>query len=668
MENKEKIDAIVAELKKANLAYRQGKPIMIDREYDELEKQLRFADPDNEWFKRGVNDAVPETRKVRLPYKMMSLNKVKTIDELIEWAKGFKGSFVITPKFDGLSVGFFAYKSKLNAWTRGNGEIGQDCSEHYGVIDNKPVVNGSYYGYVRGEICFKNKDFDLFKKRHEEAKNSRNSATGLINGDFDVNKIEDYKNLSILCYEYKDEKKRSKQEQLQLLNASGEECKVPYVVCTIEDLHNEECKMTLLKLFNEWRKEFPMDGLVFDVDDCEEREKAGEYANGNPKCSIAYKDPDFTERAIVKVDHIELQMNRDGVVTPVVEFTIPVNLSGADISRVNGINMQYIHDWGIFDGQFLQIVRSGEVIPKIIAVNGVSIPFREEFKTDKEYKDAYRKAIGERQLQAEYKMFEDLIDVSVWCCPYCHNELKWDSNHVNMYCDNEDCRERRLQRIVQFCKIAGIKGFGEESIRTLFVAGKIKDIEGLFDLREDSFIGVQGWAENSIKAFLGELERIKTLSYAQLAHASGYFGSLGQKTIQMILDNAKWEKEDMEEFVNIDIEQLCKIEGVQEITAKEFKQGVIDFGKSILNTIFHYSYLKSPIIAKGKYSGQIICFTGFRSLELKSAIEREGGQVVDSLTKKTTLLITNGNESDKTKKAEKWGIRIVSQKEFVDLQ
>lgn len=674
MENR-KIDELVLELKNANEAYRQGNPIMTDREYDELEKQLSILDPVNEWFKRGVNDEIPKTRKVNLPFPMMSLNKVKTIEELIDWAKGYNSKFIITPKFDGLSVGFFTKQEKgsLNAFTRGNGQIGQDCSKHAEKIGKKvnaKVLEGiSRYGFVRGEICFLNKDFDEFKKRHEDAKNSRNSATGLINGDFDENKIDDYSNLSILCYNYSDESLHSKEEQLQILNSAinDEKARVPYVVCTKEDLQKEDCKMTLLTLFNEWRQIYPMDGLVFDVDNAEERLKAGTYANGNLKCSIAYKDPDFTERAIVKVDHIELQLNREGIVTPVVEFTMPVNLSGADISRVNGINMQYIHDWGIFDGQFLQVVRSGEVIPKIVAVNGIAIPFREEYKTDKEYKKEYQEALQKRHEQMEYKVFAELIDASIWCCPFCHEELKWDSNHIQMYCPNEDCRERKLQSIVQFCKIVGIKGFGEEKIRQLFQFGKIKDIETMFCLKESDFIGLSGWAETSIKSFLNELNRIanENLPYAQLAHASGFFGGLGQKTIQMILDNADWE----EDCVNVNVEELCKIEGVQEITAQQFQEGIHKYAESQLHILLKPSYIKTLVSGVGKYSGQIICFTGFRSEKLKVNIESNGGQVVDTLSKKVTMLVTKDNDSlsSKITKAKEWGIPVVCQEDFLSL-
>lgn len=668
---KSRIVEVVERLRNANEMYRRGTPVMSDEEYDAWEAELELLDPDNDWFKRGVNDEKPKTRKVKLPFPMMSLNKVKTIQELIVWAETFDEGeqFVITPKLDGLSVGFFTGVGPAKAFTRGDGEIGQDCTSHFFRIGQKPDYLKMQKGLCRGEIIFKNVDFEKFKTRHEEAKNSRNSATGLINGDFDMSKSQDYSNLSVVCYKFSDMEKwlDKKQELVILHDATAEDSRIPYVVCTIDDLKAEDCKMTLLKLFNDWRKVYPMDGLVFDVNSARARSLAGVYANGNPKHSIAYKDPDFTERAIVKVDHLELQLNREGVVTPVIEFTMPVNLSGADIKRVNGINMQYIHDWGIFDGQFLTIVRSGEVIPKITQVNGVTIPFREEFKSDKAYKKAYQEALDKRHEQIEYKVFKDLVDVSVWKCPFCLCELQWDENHVQMICPGTDCREKKLQGLVAFCKICGMKDFGEESIRQLFKAGKVYEIEDLFDkVGPGTLMTLPGWGQASIDAFLGELTRIQTtLPYAQIAHATGYFGGLGQKTIQMILDSDLIEE--IEGGIKeVSVEQLCTIPGVQEKTAKQFIEGARVYSESKLIHFMCPSYVKTPKKKGGILSGEIVCFTGFRSKELKERIESEGGQVVESLTKKTTLLLTKeeGEESTKTKKAQEWGIKVTSVKSF----
>ena len=179
-------ESIKQTLIEANNAYRDGRPFMTDAEFDALEEKLRILDPTNEWFKNGVNDLTPKKRKVKLPYPMMSLNKHKTIDSLRSWAYNYpNASFVITPKFDGLSVGIQGDAS----WTRGDGIIGQDCTKQLMYV-NKPT-QGHPRVVARGEIIFDNSNWEVFKQLHPEAVSSRNSATGLINGDFDVNRIED---------------------------------------------------------------------------------------------------------------------------------------------------------------------------------------------------------------------------------------------------------------------------------------------------------------------------------------------------------------------------------------------------------------------------------------------------------------------------------------------
>lgn len=672
----------VKQLQEANKAYREGNPIMTDQEFDELESKLYEIDPDNDWFKKGINDEAPKNRKVELSFAMASLNKVKTVEELLNWADKFASDIVITPKFDGLSVGLIkkgwgiGLKNKgLQAFTRGDGQIGQDCSMHLATIgsclNTKVLKKGDT---VRGEIIFLNSNFVRFKELHPEAKNSRNSATGLINGDYDAEKLQDYRLLSVMSYSMPGSGK-SKTEQLQYLNSTcnpANDCRVPYLTCTRLELRayadkQDELRELLFNLFRDWKQLYPIDGLVFDVDDPEYRTKYG--TNGNPEYAIAYKDPDFTEKGVTTINRIELQLNRDGIATPVVYLDETLNLSGADVSKVNGINMRYIHDWGLFDGPKVTVVRSGEVIPKIVAVDGIEVPFRDSFSSDSEYKNAYEIALRKRWAQPSHEAFVDLVKVADWLCPYCHEMLVWDDNRVQMVCPNLDCSERKIQSIVQFVKLIGIKNFGEESIRQLYEYDKIKDIKSLFYLEESDFVDIPNWGEKSITAFLSEIKRIanKAVPFAQIAHAFGYFGGLGQKTIQMIVDAIGLEEE-TGYIKNTSIEELCKIEGVQQITAEQFKKGLQQYESelSIWLMLIKPSYVVSPKPLKGKLSGLKICFTGFRDAQLKGQIEELGGQVVGSVSKSTFCLVAKDIESNGSKinKAKELNILIFTPEQF----
>lgn len=658
----DRIKELANVLAKANSAYRAGSSIMSDVEFEALEQELKQLDPTHPWFLKGVNDEAPKTRKVKLPVPMMSLNKVKTVEELVDWARGFHGEFVITPKYDGLSIGLFRNKDGiLQAVTRGNGEVGQDCTQHFIEIQDAPRVDDAHEENIRGEIIFTHSNFEGFRQDHPEAKSSRNSATGLINGDFDTAKIEDYKKLSVIAYNLSRVPELNKKEQIDILSRYYTNVDaIPHTVVTLDFFTSPTCRQDLAHLFNCWRAIYPMDGLVIDVNDAQERSMAGVYSNGNPKYSIAYKDPEFTSKADVEVGEILVQLNREGVAIPVVCLKEPVSLAGAEISRISGINMQYIEDWGIAPGQEITIIRSGEVIPKIIAVGGVKIPFVEEYTSAKSYKTAYTKALMERQIQPSFPTH------SIKTCPYCGSTLEWNDNHIHKVCPNEDCPERKVQAVIQFCSILGIKGFGEGNFRQLFNAGLVTYPYELFGLKISQLDKLPNWGEVSTNNLMQELVRVSSgnIPFAQIAHASGYFGGLGQKTIQLIVDAVGVNSDGI--VNNKSVEELCQIDGVQEITARQFRNGLWLFYDSIISELLTPSYVVSPV-AGGPLKGVVYCFTGFRDKALKEKLESLGAQVVDSLSKKVTKLVTKeaNSTSTKVKKAQSLGIEVISLEELL---
>ena len=362
MEKEKLIAQLRAQLEEANDAYREGKPIMSDREYDTLEHQLMRLDPSNDWFNRGVNDKTPETRKFRLSYPMMSLDKVKSIDEVREWFysivpedKAADIAIIATPKFDGLS----AYVSKNLCATRGDGYVGQMfLGQAMNILDMPSVVEEGVA--IRGEVIFTSGNWKKFQTLHPEAKSPRNSAVGLINGDYDKDKRKEYGLLSIRPYEILGSDK-GKLEQLAILDSMTRDHRntTPRKIYTIGQLNEE----ALFKLFTEWRQQYPIDGIVLDIDNAEYRTEHN--ANGNPKYSIAYKHPSFSDTADVVIKSVERNVNRKGVITPVIEFD-PVNIANADISRASGVNMKYVFDWKLFPGAKVRIVRSVKIARSVV--------------------------------------------------------------------------------------------------------------------------------------------------------------------------------------------------------------------------------------------------------------------------------------------------------------
>lgn len=644
------VQDLVKKLYDANNAYRDGNPYLSDAEFDILEEQLRIIDPNNEWFAKGVNDVTPKKRKVKLPHPMMSLDKVKTIDNLLAWVNKFSDTkFVITPKFDGLSVGLNGNVS----WTRGDGIIGQDCTKQL-MHTNKPhAANITENSVIRGEIIFTNANWELFKKTHPEAVSSRNSATGLINGDFDANRISDYNLLSIMPYEIVGSD-MPKECQLNYLGTDI------YETVQASQLNDE----FLLNLYVKWKNLYPIDGLVIDVNNPIHR--TGTEANGNPSYTIAYKSPKFSETGTGIIKEIELNVNRYGIVTPVVILEEPIFLSGAMISRVSAINMNYVTLWGLVPGEKVTIVRSGEVIPKIIGVGSTFIPFRETYNKVGDYLIDYNTNCTQRLF--EMKKMNVTIPDSLRICPHCSSKLEElvneDGDWCEMYCPNEHCDGRLMESAIKFFTIAQIDGFGDKKIAQIASRCLITSYPMYFDILNidvDFLLRLEGWAETSAKAFVNECNKIKTtLPFARFLHATGWFGELGEKTLQKILDADGWD---------MSIEELINIEGIQTKTATTFLKGkeLCNKYEWVFKPMFNFAYVKtSDVVNDGKLSGFNVCMTGFRDKMLASQISELGGNVLDSLTKNVNCLITKDKSSTSSKitKAQKMGIEVVDIQEF----
>ena len=653
MEKVLRINSLREEIANANTLYRQGKPIMTDEAYDKLEEELRTLSPNDEWFKRGVNDEKPKDRAVRLPYPMMSLDKVKTLEGVLGWASKFPdATFIITPKYDGLSVGI----SETKSWTRGDGTVGQDCTQHIQLSRN--MIEAEDGDVIRGEIIIDNRDWKRFKKINPTAKSQRNSATGLINGDYDVNKSEEYSCLRIMPYELMGSHLDKDRQLCKYFNSE-------YV--KLDDARHFSEKF-LFDLFNKWRKKYPIDGIVIDINEAKYRK--GVEANGNPSYTIAYKHASFSERKDGVIDHIERSINRNGVITPVVVLKEPINISGADILKVSAINMRYVKDWGLYPDTKVTIVRSGEVIPKIVSVENLDIPFREDFQETSKYELVYTSGVQLRQMQllkyqynektGSTEMMNDYSNEYLFTkCPVCGGEITKLLNDkgewCEMVCENVDCEGRIYSRISKFFELCGIDGFGEKTFNTLLDKGLIeKNPFEVFYLKYEDLIGLEGWAETSVNKFLSEIERIKvSLPFAKFLHATGFFADLGEKTIQKIIDNDGWDSS---------VEKLVEIEGIQEITAKKFMKGFKTYIKydDEISSLFSFTYYKTPI-SEGKLKGLTVCMTGFRDKEMADKIVELGGVVSDGVTKTTNCLVVKDitSNSSKIQKAMKNGIEIL---------
>jgi NAD-dependent DNA ligase len=650
-------------LKQYNEAYRAGKPEISDAEYDAMVAQLRDEDPDNEFFKHSVIEEAKEERMETLPVPMFSLEKVKSIDELISWIKNFchdpHDSFylTITPKYDGISL---LYDENTGAmWTRGNGIEGQRSDEWGKIMGIKKMpMNVDYCGsvlalnmpYTWGEAIISKENFKKIQK-DTSYKTARNLVAGIFNskkpneftkyvefirygGDVQDSIMEVMKQMS---FDMVNQNKDKVQEMEGTFDADARVFGWPI---TLYEINKHWINQKLHSLYEKWSENYNIDGIVIAIDffgkegiDLKER-----LANGNPKYKIAFKDPAWSGCADTEVEEITWKISKDGKSKPVINIK-PVQIGGVTIKNVTGYNAKYMVDNHIAKGSEIRIIRSGDVIPKHIATLSHN--------------------------EAEYeRMMDDMME-----CPSCGGALVWDENMVELVCQKIDCKQKRVGKLVYAFATLGCEEFGEPTLTKLYDAGRCS-LQSIFYMSEAELEEIEGIGPALAKVIYNQLAKLKTdgVPLARLMTAMNLFeGKIAEKTCQKILNNVVWE--DVLHLVN-DFEaekllhELCKIDGVSEITAQAFIEGV----RTYLNGNYvpvKIAYIKEE---NNSFEGQmVVCMTGFRDAELTAKLIADGHRVVDGVTKETTHLIVKdkNSTSSKMKKAQKMGIKIVQRDEFV---
>lgn len=611
--------------------YRAGTPICTDEAYDRLVEELAQKFPDSVLLKKGViEQKQKESRKCKLPLPMYSLNKVKSLDEIKQWLKSNNISddelLVITPKYDGISL--VVNESNKNAWTRGDGEFGQESKWHFNKLNGSNCDHVDAYTF--GEAIMSKKNFQFYK---DEYANARNMVAGLFNRDITTIPLQ---HVDYIRYG-SDNIELDKKDQLEALNELNS-VKVLYYLCNLDSLNSE----LLDKLYKNWSQDYQIDGLVIDINSAELRNQLGREENMNPKYARAYKNPEWSGSAEVKVTGVTWQVSKQGKLKPVINIE-PTEVSGVTIENVTGYNAAYMFDNNIHKDAIIKIIRSGDVIPKHIET-----------------------------VSWECLEVKDLMD-EVSICTCCGQPIKWDETMTELICTNPECEEKQIAKLVHFFSTLEIEDFGEPSIRTFYLRG-FKTIETILNMKQIDIISIDGFGvKSSIKLLLqfGKLKK-EGVPLAKLLHAlDGMDGKLGEKTIQLILDNMNLNQ--ISDYRKITIEDLIKIDGVASVTASIFIQGYVDFIQNHEKFPVEVSYVQSPKeeVMGDSLKGERICFTGCRpSKEMEKKIRQQGGEVVSGVSKNTTMLVVKDMSestlsSNKALNAKKLGIKIVEIKNFI---
>ena len=620
-----------------NESYRKGEPLISDKEYDTLIETYKKEYGDEKFLSTllGPTSQV----KVRLPYRMTSLDKVKSIDEIKKWAEGFgeEIGLLVTPKYDGISL----LVDIDGVWTKGNCEWGVKVTNHFSKVNfpyqiTQPLI---------GEAIMKT---SVFKKKYcksigGEYSHPRNMVAGLFNQVYPSEKLRD---VDFICYGIPRSIKYSYSDRSWFLDFYN----VPNMPLTIDKVTTKK----LDDIYYYWKNcfDYKIDGLVIEPYLTKYQDRVRDMASGNIGWSVAYKNPQWAETYESVVTGICIEVSKQGKLKPVIEIK-PINVDGVVVTRVTGNNMKFITDLRIKQGVDIGIKRSGEVIPKITTIHSLPVPQRDEL-TNKEWQEKYQ------SLCEQLKNIEPHVEL---ICPSCGSMVEWDDNKVELICNNSRCNDKILAKLVYFFETLGIRDFGKERIKSIMNYYEMYNPLNYFCLTLNSLCKVPGWGEESSMKVLRQFDEIKQngIPYARLLTALDVFeGKIGEATCQTIIDESSnyW-----------DINEILRVRGVDQITAVTFLSGLITYTSMTTPNPVPISYIKTPEpkYVSNKLEGQTFVFTGVKDRECEEWIKSHGGSIGNGVNSKTTTLVAKSLDSgsNKTQKAREIGVNIISYDELL---
>lgn len=600
-------------IEEANVAYRTGTSLMSDAEYDYL---LSLVDDDSYRIKVGYE---VERAKIALKVPMGSLNKVKTREEILEWRKSKDfpphTGLTLMPKFDGLSLLVEIENGRFkNAATRGDGITGQDVTEHFRATRlGQVAMPADFSGFLVGEAIL---DLGTFERRYSSTfKNPRNMVAGLLSRKQISPELGD---LSFIAYGVRGRDFARKTEELQFCNDFVNRL-FDYQI----RLHSQPLDTLSNDMLLAWFKDetrFQCDGLVLFIEDTNLFTELGsETSSLNPAGARAWK-PESDDQRVCRVDAVSWQVSKSGALKPVVQID-PVELGGVTISNVTGINARFMRDNRIAAGALVAIIRSGDVIPKIVSV-ALPAPVAE--------------------LPS--------------CCTAkgCGGSLAWNDNEVDLICQNPACPEKGRAEIEDFFKILEVEEVGEGVVTQLWLAG-YKSVASILALGVDELARLDGFKKRKAEKVFSSIQaKLQGVRLEKLQHASNLFKGLGSRRLELL---ARFDSRDKKPSRD----EVLAIDGFSDITADAYFAGFDPFWDwyATLPGI-SLAAPKAAAPSDGPLKGKDFVFTGVRSAEMEARIEALGGKIGSGVTGKTFALVmkAKGSGSSKEKKAVELGVRI----------
>ena len=628
------------------LYYNHSAPEISDAEFDALWDELTKLDPMNAVLHEVGPEPLPGTVKVEHMFPMRSLDKGTSDEDIMHFVNQstFGGKrYLAQPKLDGSALSLEYVAGNLHrAATRGSGERGEDVTLNAKQVANIPTrLNVSIDCHVRGEVVMPLSTFEA--KYREVSPNPRNLCSGALRQKHGDGKAE-ASDLVFCAYDVKFPNTSPDAEYdsdlLSWLQKAGIE-PAPWQVFESDSLHSEMIEYT-----GEWSKkraeyEFEIDGIVFKLDDLEQREHLGMTAH-HPRWALAWKFPS-QEATSVLLD-VDWQTGRTGAVTPVARIA-PQMVGGVTVENVTLHNVGEVERLGIKIGDKVKITRRGDVIPKIIENLGPSSQsdLQGRFHADG---TAFNGQVSSNPIQIPAD------------CPACDRPLSMEGAFLR--CSALECDARTARALTYWCRTLEMDGIGEKLIEALLDEGLVKSIADLYRLTHSQITQLDRMGDKSAYNVLDELAKTKSLNLSKFLHALG-IERIGPEVATTISQHFSSLDKLLVWIDEGEIEELTVIDGIGDKVANIFREGISKRRLLIEELSNIVSVQNEAKAASGILDGKSFCITGSMTKprkEIALAIKNAGGKVVGSVSANLDVLIAGEKAGSKLAKAQSLGLEI----------
>ena len=645
MDNYSRMKELVDLLNKyASLYYEQDAPVVSDAEYDALYDELRRLEESEGYsLKNSPTHRVggaPQKKFEQSKHlrRLYSLDKCQSIDEFYEWC--VRTEKVVSPlptltaeyKFDGLTLNLLYDNGKLvQATTRGDGVTGEIVTAQVRTISKLPREI-EYKGKieVQGEGILRLSNFNKYNlTAAEPLKNARNGVAGAIRNLNPAVTAE--RNISFFAYNvgYSDKTFETQKDIRDFLIEQGFETEGDFALVStreeIEEYINRAEKMRS-------GLDYLIDGLVFKVNNLAYRDELG-YTEKFPKWAIAYKFR--ADEMTTTLNDVVWQVSRSAKLNPLAVLE-PVDIGGVTVKKATLNNYGDILRKNVKIGDRVFIRRSNDVIPEIM---GVAETYDHSKQVEKPT-----------------------------VCPACGAPVK--EVGAFLYCTGEHCAPQVISALDHFASkdAMDIEGFSEKTAEQFYNEIGLRTLVDLMNLKPEDMFGLEGFGDKKISNLISSIEKSKKTTADRFLYALGVDG-IGKKTAKDLIKRFRTLKN----LAEATEDELSSVDGIGGILAKN----IVDYFSDEDNQKLVADLLESGIILEekeeidGALKGLKFVLTGslptLKRGEATLLIEQNGGEVASSVSKTVDIVLAGEDAGSKLQKAEKLGIKIISEDEFLSM-